>query len=274
MSDLREPSALIAIGFKGVGKTYTTKAEIEKYVMNDAATGRKARPVLVFDVNGEYEGYTAVDFDIDEPNEAIRSAEIKKIQAPGKYRIVAYKKNRQLMNASEMYTTVISICNAYRNGLLVLEDINKYMLSNVKIDIVSTLIGLRHHGTDLIIHYQSLRAIPPRMWGNMNFLRWHKQSDGIDKYKNRLDNYELFKIGERIIEAKYLEDKYFYFWVDMLGEKLIGVSDLDFEKAALEYLGVTPGALRERERLLTLNNGNKKDAAKNFIEQKKKQYLY
>lgn len=270
---MREPSAEIAIGFKGVGKTYTTKKMIEDYIKNDPATGRKGRPVLVFDVNGEYDDYAAIDFDIEEPNEYKRAEQIRKIKAPGKYRIVSYKKNRALMSTTEMYATVITICRYYRNGLLVLEDINKYMLSNVKIDIVGMLIGLRHLGTDLIIHYQSLRAIPPRMWGNLNFLRWHKQSDGIDKYRNRLDNYELFKIGERIIEKKYLEDPRYYFWIDKLGERLINVSETDFERACLEYLSLNPGALRERERLSKMTNSSKTDAVKTFVEEKKKQYL-
>jgi len=270
---VREPSAEIVIGFKGVGKTFTTKKMVESYVMNDPSTGRKGRPVLVFDVNGEYDDFRAIDFNIEEPNEAIRAKELRKLLAPGKYRIVSYKKNRSLMNVAEMYATVVTMCRYFRQGLLILEDINKYMLSNVKIDIVSMLIGLRHLGTDLIIHYQSLRAIPPRMWANMNYLRWHKQSDGIDKYKDRLDNYELFKIGERISETKYLEDQRYYFWIDKLGEKLINVSELDFEKAALEYLSLSPSALKERQRLSTLQNGKKSDYVKDFIEQKKKQYL-
>jgi len=118
-----------------------------------------------------------------------------------------------------------------------------------------------------------LKAIPPRMWANMNILRWHKQSDGIDKYKNRLDNYELFKIGERISEAMYLQDRHYYFWIDKLGEKLIGVTELIFEKAALEYLSINPSALRERQRLATLQNGSKKDTVAQFIADKKKQYL-
>lgn len=270
---MREPSAEIAIGFKGVGKTYTTKRLVESYIMNDPQTARKGRPVLVFDVNGEYDDFTAIDFDIDEPNELKRATEIRKIAAPGKYRIVAYKKNKAVMTPGEMYATVVTICKYYRNGLLILEDINKYMLSNVKVDIVGLLIGLRHLGNDLIIHYQSLRAIPPRMWGNMNFLRWHKQSDGIDKYKNRLDNYELFKIAERIVENKFRDDKRYYLWVDKLQERLLNVSEVDFERAAMEYIALNPRALNERKRLASVTGGAKKDVVKDFIEEKKKQYL-
>jgi hypothetical protein len=151
------------------------------------------------------------------------------------------------------------------------------MLSNVKVDIVGLLIGLRHLGTDLIIHYRSLRAIPPRMWGNMNYLRWHKQSDNIDKYKQRLDDYALFKIGERISERMYLKNERYYFWIDKLRGKLIGVDELVFEQACLEYLAITPGALNAQNRLMKIQpndgEGEKKNATKAFIEMKKKEYL-
>ena len=275
---MREPAITIAIGFKGVGKTYTTRQEVEGYIKNNPETGFKARPVLVFDVNGEYEDFRAIDFDITEPNEYIRATEIRKITAPGKYRIVKYKKDRSLMNMSEMYSTVVTISKYYRNGLLILEDINTWLLSNVKIDIVALLIGVRHLGTDIIIHYQSLRFIPPRMWANINYIRWHKQSDDIEKYKERLDNIELFKIAERISETMYLEDPYYYFYLDKMGNKLRKVKELVFEKACLEYLAITPGALRDRQRLLKINpendeNGKKTSAVKKFIEDKKKQYL-
>jgi hypothetical protein len=274
---MREPGIEIVIGFKGVGKTYTTKEIVNSYIMNDPGTGRKGRPVIVFDVNGEYDDYKAIDYDVLEPQELKRVFELRQVAGPGKYRIVAYKKDRSLMNPNEKYKVLIDLAKYYRGGLLILEDINTYMLSNVKIDVIALLIGVRHLGTDLLIHYQSLRFIPPRMWANMNYLRWHKQSDGIDKYKNRLDNYELFKIGERISEKMYQTNTRYYFWIDKMGEKLIGVDELIFEKAALEYLAVTPGALRQREMLSKMvmpgEKSEKGNAVKAFIEEKKKQYL-
>jgi hypothetical protein len=273
----REPYLVVVIGFKGVGKTYETKKQVESYIMNDPKTARKARPVLVFDVNGEYTDYQAIDFDITEKNDYIRSAELRKISAPGKYRIVNYKKDRSLMSVSEMYQTLITICKYYRGGLLILEDVNRYMLYNVKVDIVGLLIGLRHLGTDLIIHYQSLRRIPTQMWANMNYLRWHKQSDGIDKYKGKMDNYELFKIGELISQRQYMSDPRYFFYIDLLGDKLLGVDELVFEKACLEYLAIVPGALRDRQRLMKMDPDKEvktnNNAVKAFIEDKKKQYL-
>ena len=277
MSDMgREPMCVVAIGFKGIGKTYTTKEEIESYIMNDPSTGRKARPVLVFDVNGEYQDFKAVDFNIEEPNERIRSQEIRKITAPGKYRIVAYKKSRSLMSPNEMYNTVVDISNNFRSGLLILEDINRYMLSNVKIDIVGLLIGLRHYGVDLTIHYQSMRAIPPRLWANLNVIRLHKQSDSIDKYRDRIDNYELFKIAELIVQKKYITDIRYKLWIDKLADKLINVDKETFSFACRQYLAMNNKEIKSRLNYIN-DDGKKKytdsaNVTSSFIEEKWQQY--
>ena len=244
--------------------------------MNDPSTGRRARPVLVFDVNGEYGDYKAIDFDINEENEVLRAAEIRKITTPGKYRVVAYKKNKSLMSVSEMNKTVITIAHNFRGGLLILEDINRYMLSQVNIDMVGLLIGVRHYGVDLIIHYQSMRAIPPRLWGNLNVIRWHKQSDNIAKYKDRVDNFELFQIAEFIVNRKYQTDKRYRLWVDKLTETLYNVDQETFAFACRQYLAMYRGEMRTQMAFID-DDGSKKytsesHAVSHFIEEKWNQY--
>jgi hypothetical protein len=278
---MREPSIEIVIGFKGVGKTYTTREIVNSYIMNDPGTGRVGRPVLVFDVNGEYEDYKAIDYDVLEENEMKRVANILKITGPGKYRIVAYKKDRTIMNPNEKYRVLIDLSKHCRGMLLILEDINSYVLSNIKVDVIAMLIGVRHLGTDLIIHYQSLHFIPPRIWANMNFLRWHKQSDDIAKYLRRLDGIELFKIGECISERQYNVDPHYFFWIDKMGGKFKGVDELIFERACLDYLAYNPGALKKSQILAKMERQNAGEseikgsdsAVRSFIEKKKKQYL-
>lgn len=274
----REPMCVIAIGFKGIGKTYTTKEEVNSYIMNNPSIGRKARPVLVFDVNGEYDDYKAIDFDIEEPNEMIRGAEIRKITVPGKYRIIAYKKNHDIMTPTEMYSTVITISKYFRGGLLILEDINRYIVYSVKIDMVGLLIGLRHIGVDLTIHLQSMRAIPRRFWGNTNMLRLHKQSESIDSYKDRVNNYEMFKIAEIIVDKKYEQDIYYKLWIDILGNKLINIDKEIFSFACRQYLAMNNRVIRSRLNYIE-ETGEKKysdpaSATSSFIEEKWKQYTY
>jgi hypothetical protein len=284
MAELREPTLLVAIGFKGVGKTYETNAEIEEYIKNDS-TGRKGRPVLVFDVNNEfcdsngYYGYKAIDFNVEETNDFRRSEQIRKVSVPGKYRIVPYKKNGQPMSVNELMLTASTIVSYYRNGMLLLEDLNKYALSNYKTDFVGMFVGLRHLGVDLVVHFQSLRAIPPKIWSEMGYLRWHKQSEKIFKYKNRISNLELFSIAEAIVDIKYQEDKHYFLWVNILNEKLIGVTPEDFKRGCAIYISRNKWELRNIMSELDLEGDgerkvkSEKDAANVFIERRAKQYL-
>ncbi|MFK5165234.1 hypothetical protein, partial [Propionibacterium freudenreichii] len=66
------------------------------------------------------------------------------------------------------------VCHISRNCMLVLEDINKIVLdmSHMK-NIVSGLISLRHKAVDIIVSYQSLRAVEPRILANCKYVRMH-----------------------------------------------------------------------------------------------------
>ena len=50
----REPKLLVAIGKKGVGKSYTTEKMINQYVAGNPSKGVPGRRVLILDVNDEY----------------------------------------------------------------------------------------------------------------------------------------------------------------------------------------------------------------------------
>lgn len=279
---MREPSFEVVIGFKGVGKTYTTNGVIENYIKNDPS-GWKGRPVLVFDVNNEfcdqngYYGYKAIDFDVTEKNEYIRSEQIRKIIAPGKYRILPYKKNRQPMTINELMITASTIVKYYRNGMLLLEDMNKYALSNFKQEFVGMFIGLRHLGVDLVAHFQSLRAIPPKVWSDMNYLRWHKQSEKIFKYKYRISNLELFSIAECIVDHKYQTDPRYYLWLNTMQEKLTNVTPEDFKQGCIGYLSANPGEVSRMLNNIDLEGKQKyktrQEAINDFLATKAKQYL-
>jgi hypothetical protein len=278
----REPGFEVAIGFKGVGKTYTMNQIINSYIKN-SPSGFKGRPVLVFDVNNEYcdengyYGFKAIDFDVTEPNEFKRSEQIRNIKVAGKYRVIPYKKNRQPMSVNELMTTASTIVKYFRNGMLVLEDFNKYALSNFKQEFVGMFIGLRHLGVDLVAHFQSLRAIPPKVWSEMSFLRWHKQSEKIFKYKQRISNLELYSIAENIVDFKYLSDPHYFLWVSVMEEKLINVTPEDFKQGCIRYLSVNPREITQHMNGIDLS-GNRKfksrqECINDFIATKEKQYL-
>ena len=56
----REPILMVATGQKKVGKTYTTTQLIEQYIRSNPTTGKKARKVLIYDVNMEYTQFKAI----------------------------------------------------------------------------------------------------------------------------------------------------------------------------------------------------------------------
>lgn len=279
---MREPTFEVVIGFKGVGKTYLTNQIISSYI-TDGPNGRKGRPALVFDVNNEfcdsngYIGYKAIDFDVTEKDDFIRSEQIRKIKVAGKYRIVPYKKNGQPMTIAELMKTASTIVTYYRNGLLLLEDFNKYALSNFKTDFVGMFIGLRHLGVDLIAHFQSLRAIPPKVWSEMGYLRWHKQSEKIYKYRNRISNLELFSIAEEIVDYKYQTNRRFYLWVSTMENKIIGVTPEDMKQGCIRYLSANPQEISKMMHHIDLDGKKKynttQEAVNGFIQEKTELYL-
>ena len=60
MIERREPILMCATGKKGVGKTYTTMGLINSYIKPNKKTGKKARKVLIYDINMEYTDYKAI----------------------------------------------------------------------------------------------------------------------------------------------------------------------------------------------------------------------
>ena len=128
---MREPQLLIATGTKGVGKTYTTCGVIEEYLTPDINKKKKPRKVLIFDVNGEYSNQEIIkngfrfrtkvlalkDLEEWSKQKRIEVRRILPVDAEGK----------EL--GTEQYAEVLSIIlHYYRGGMLILEDINKYLV--------------------------------------------------------------------------------------------------------------------------------------------------
>ena len=57
----REPIFYVAVGKKGIGKTYFTKQLIKAYVKGVPANNLKPRKVLVMDVNNEFTEIKTID---------------------------------------------------------------------------------------------------------------------------------------------------------------------------------------------------------------------
>ena len=57
---MREPKLGVAVGKKGVGKTFITTKMINSYIKGNPSKGVKPRRALVLDVNDEFVGYKAL----------------------------------------------------------------------------------------------------------------------------------------------------------------------------------------------------------------------
>ena len=240
---MREPQIIIATGARGVGKTYKTCKLIEEYLTPNLATGKKARKVLIFDVNGEYtnEELAKNGFRFKTKVLALHDLEEwskqKKIEVR---RILPSDAKGNEVGVDKMPEILNIILHFYRGGLLLLEDINKYLVETKDPQIVGALIANRHKNLDIYIHLQSLSPLTTRMWQNANVVRFHYQMDSIDRYRNRIPNYELFKIAQLMVNRKYLTgEERFYCYVYSQKNKIKGrFSKKDFIVACREYLSI------------------------------------
>lgn len=236
----REPILLCGTGKKGVGKTYTTKKAIEDYVRGNKRTGKKPRKVLIYDINMEYTDYRVIDVK-DVPNFTRQ----KKVEV----RRVLPILDGKTADLNQMVEILNSIITGFRGGMLILEDINRYLIQSKTAEVIGLLATNRHRDLDIICHFQSLSALDPRMWQNTAFVRFHMQIDDISRYKNRIPNYEMFKIAQCLVEYKYLKvgDKRFFCFVACDENYITGdFTKRDFRIACVEYLERNPKRVNDR----------------------------
>lgn len=235
MSDLlREPQFIVATGKKGVGKTYITLKSIGRYVLSDPATGKKGRKVLIYDVNQEYTQFKTIAIEDVARFSMSNIIEVR--------RILPITKDGKAMAIDEIVSLLNEILQNFRGGLLVLEDINRYLLDTRTPEIIGMLATNRHRDLDVICHLQSLSPMTTRMWQNCSVVRFHCQIDDIYRYKNRIPNYELFKIAQHLVNNKFEEGYTRFFCYVYNEENLIKgkYTKSDFKKACIEYLTENP----------------------------------
>lgn len=239
----REALLGIAIGKKGVGKTYTTLELIQDYLQDNPVTGKKGRKVLILDVNNEF-----VDVKKDQnPNfahvKAIHLDDIKKFTLSSKVeprRVSVMKPEGGKMNLIELAEALHHILENYQNGLLLIEDINKFVSDSLPNDLIGSIITQRHVSVDVITHFQSVgKAAHPKLWANCNWLRFHYCGDSVERHKTKFaQDIQHLKIIEKMVEIEYLSgNKRFYAYLDKDEGKIRGkFTKVQFQKAIFEYL--------------------------------------
>ena len=84
-----------------------------------------------------------------------------------------------------------------------------------------------------------MEELQPKIWQNSNWLRFHKNSDSVERHKNKFpDKYQLFSIAENIVNSQYFNDNPRYFiYIDLDEEKIRGkITPQMRENAIDDYL--------------------------------------
>jgi len=241
---MREPKLIIATGGKGVGKTYTTCKVIERYIRSDTKTGKEGRKVLIFDVNEEYDNSELKNNGHKFETKLLSIKDIAKFaqqKRPEVRRILARDENGQPLGIDGKIALLEKILQYYRGGLLVLEDINNYLIDTRTQEIISVMTTNRHRDLDIYIHLQSLSPVTTRMWQNCAFVRFHKQNDSVIRYKNRLPIPEMYFIAETLVNLQCKTNRRFFCYVDNEMSRISGnFSKRAFQVSCYNYLMAHP----------------------------------
>ena len=275
----RQPMLIVTCGETGVGKTYRNLLEISRYMKGDASTNQKGRKVLAFDVNDDdYPQFKTVSLKAIHKLKTANVRRVRPITASGK-----------TMSLTEKRDVVELMVNRFKDGLLVLEDLDKYMAGAKGQSIIGLLTTNRHNGLDIMISHQSIAKITTTEWQNCTLLRIHKQVDDPSRYRERIPNYFLVCIASYIVNEQYelANDLYsrgeipekeykirrsFCAYVDMRKLRIQGVSRAAFIRASKKYID-THDTKRVKMALAELNFDdtpkfkNRKEVIIHFIRQ-------
>jgi hypothetical protein len=213
---MREPQLGVAVGKKGVGKTFTTTKTIESYIRGNLAAGIKPRKVLILDVNDEFTQIKAIAIE-DVPKFSVNNF----VEAR---RIRPFKKDGKKMSLDEITHTLSIILETFRGGLLLVEDINRYISDSMPNDLIGAICTNRHANMDIILHYQSIGRITPKVWQNLNWIRFHQNTESVQKHGKKFPDKEgIMSMAEFIVNEKVKQgDKRYFLFVDVDTMKIKG----------------------------------------------------
>lgn len=240
---------MITTGIQGVGKTYLNMYVIRDYVKDKFYNKVRGRKCLIFDTNGEYTAEQFAKNDIENFNP--KRIAVKDVQSWSKANIAECRRiDASSLGIDEKINIVQYLLRktTYSNGMLVLEDINTYVLNVTHMkEIVGGLVNLRHRAVDLLISYQSLRPVEPRIWQNARWIRMHYQADNVSDIKGKVNNPELMKISQILVNNRYFSgDKRFYVYIHNFANKVEGAfTKIEFRTACWEYLSANKREVKE-----------------------------
>lgn len=229
----REPILMAAAGKKGCGKSYQHMILMNKYVQGDPYSGVKGRKCLIMDVNDEYGVYYVPPISLaDVPLFTVHPmVEIRRVRP--------FHPNGRRLTLDEWANALFYVLNNFQNGLLLIEDINKFIGDHLPHDLIGAICTNRHVGLDILLSYQSLGRINTKIWGNLNIMRFHKNVESVERHRNKFpDKYEFMRIAEIMVNTQYFNgNNRFFVYVDMDEEKIRGnIADEMIEDAVDKFI--------------------------------------
>lgn len=239
----RQPMIMLVCGETGVGKTYRNKQEIKHYMMDHLAIGKKGRKVLAFDTNDDdYPQFRTVS-----PNH------LKALTKVSSRRIRPYNTDGSPMDNDEKKEVITKIMKHYKNGLVVLDDIDHYMTGAKGQSMIGALCTVRHKGIDIVLTHQSVAKITTSEWQNCTWLRLHHQVDDVTRYRERIPKYQMVRIAQLIVDEQYelcsnafamgkiTEQEYkiqksFFVYINMREQRIKGCSRAAFIRACKKFI--------------------------------------
>jgi len=255
----------VVVGRKGVGKTFETNKGLIHYTNGNPAKLVPGRKVLILDFNDEFSDVKSI---------ALEHIELFSIHPKiERRRVRPFKKNNQKMTLDEIAKSLFFILQKFSGGLLLIEDINAYIGDHMPDDLIGAICTNRHSDLDIIIHYQSIGRIQTKVWQNLNYIRFHKNTDSVARHQAKfVDKFEILSIAEKIVNKKYLTDPRFHLYVDTDEEKIRGkLSIKDIEDGIDDFISdnyqkyVSP-LLKQRSK--TGSKNYTPESASNFLKKK------
>lgn len=239
----RQPMIMLVCGETGVGKTYRNKQEIKHYMIDHLAIGKKGRKVLAFDTNDDdYPSFVTVS-----------PSHLKALTKVSARRIRPFNTDGSPMDNDDKKEVITKIMKSFKNGLVVLDDIDHYMTGAKGQAMIGALCTVRHKGIDILLTHQSVAKITTSEWQNCTWLRLHHQVDDVTRYRERIPKYEMVRIAQLIVdeqyelasaafargdlsEHEYKVQKSFFVYVNMREQRIKGCSRSAFIRACKKYI--------------------------------------
>jgi hypothetical protein len=280
----RQPMLMLVCGETGIGKTRRTLLEGFEYLNDNPETGKAGLKIIAFDVNGD-------DFPMFKSVRLDSIHLLKRVQAR---RVLPINSDGTPMTIEDKRAVVEQIIKQFKNGLIMLEDPDKYMNGAKGQSVVGLLTTNRHRGLDIMLSHQSVAKISTTEWQNCTWLRLHHQVDDISRYRNRIPNYFIVRIASFIVNEQYSqatialrrgeigEEDYkyyrsFFVYVDMRKLLIRGCTKGAFIRACKKYIDTeesraVKNMLQERDAKDRKIYKNRHDAVLHLIVQYARHY--